>query len=203
MDDKLPFSEACERNKAPILHVLKGVLGDCRDVLEIGSGSGQHAVFFARHLPCLSWQATEIRENLDGLRRRLTREAPANVKAPLLLDVCQHPWPVAAADAIFTANTLHIMSWNHVRQMFLGIAPVLRPGGLLCVYGPFRYHGVYTSHSNEQFDQWLKRQDPRSGIRDFEAVNRLATEQGLSLFKDAPMPAHNQLLLWRRQAANS
>jgi len=199
----LPFSEACERNKVPILHVLRGVLSDCRYVLEIGSGSGQHAVFFTRHLPCLSWQASEIRENLEGLRQRLSQEAPANVKTPLFLDVCQRPWPVTAADAIFTANTLHIMSWDHVQQMFFGIGQVLCPGGLLCIYGPFRYHGAYTSPSNEQFDQWLKRQDPRSGIRDFEAVDRLAAEQGLSLFKDVPMPAHNQLLIWRRQVANS
>lgn len=198
----LPFSEACERNKAPILHVLRGVLSDCRHVLEIGSGSGQHAVFFARHLPHLSWQASEIQKNLEGLRRRLSQEAPANVKAPLFLDVCQRPWPATAADAIFTANTLHIMPWEHVQQMFLGIGPILCPGGLLCIYGPFRYHGTYTSPSNEQFDQWLKGQDPRSGIRDFEAVDRLAAEQGLLLFKDVPMPAHNQLLIWRRQAAN-
>lgn len=192
------FSEACERNKEPILRVLKEAFRNSSEVLEIGSGTGQHAVYFGRYLPHLIWQTTELEENLAGLRERLQREGPDNVKSPLPLDVSQQPWPVSVAGTIFTANTLHIMSWDHVKHMFRGVGSTLQTGGILCIYGPFRYYGAYTSESNALFDQSLKKRDPLSGIRDFEAVNQLAIEQGLSLIKDYPMPANNQALVWKR-----
>ena len=200
----LPFSEACERNKGPILEVLRRWLGDTAGlVVEIGSGTGQHAVHFARHLPQLTWQPTDQAENLTSLINRIGVDGPCNLLPPLELDVAQSQWPCDAdsADAVFTANTLHIVDWRHVQALFRGVGRILRPEGLLVVYGPFRYGGQYTSHSNHAFDDSLRRRDPASGIRDFEAVDALATAQGLLLQEDAAMPANNQTLVWRKGPA--
>jgi SAM-dependent methyltransferase len=200
----LPFSEACERNKGPILEVLRRWLSESSGlVVEIGSGTGQHAVHFARHLQQLSWQPTETPENLTGLNARVGVEGPCNLLSPLELDVMQHDWPCDAdgADAVFTANTLHIMSWPQVQALFRGVGRVLRDEGLLLVYGPFRYGGQYTSYSNASFDEALHSRDPASGIRDFEAVDALAVQQGLSLVADEAMPANNQTLVWRKTGA--
>ena len=200
----LPFSEACERNKGPILEVLRRWLGESPGlVVEIGSGTGQHAVHFARHLQQLSWQPTETPGNLAGLNARVGVEGPCNLLPPLELDVVQHDWPCDAdgADAVFTANTLHIMSWPEVQALFRGVGRVLRDEGLLIVYGPFRYGGQYTSYSNASFDEALRSRDPASGIRDFEALDALAVQQGLSLVADEAMPANNQTLVWRKTGA--
>ena len=194
----LSLSDACERNKDPILNILRDAFGSSRRVLEIGSGTGQHAVYFAKNLPHLVWQTSDLPEYLSGLNERLNQEGPNNVKPPLELNVCDHPWPVSSIDAVFSANSLHIMSWESVVHFFQGIGEVLMQDGILCVYGPFRYEGKYTSESNASFDQYLKQRDPLSGIRDFEAVNRLAEEQGLNLLKDYSMPANNQTLVWKR-----
>jgi SAM-dependent methyltransferase len=193
-----PFAEACERNKEPILHVLEEVLAGCASVLEIGSGTGQHAVYFGTALPHLVWQTSDLPEHHDGIRSWL-RGGPANVLAPVALDVNDDRWPVAAVDAVFSANTLHIMSWPAVERTFAGIGRVLRTGGVLCVYGPFNYGGRHTSPSNARFDAWLKARDPQSGIRDFEQVDALAGKQGLALWRDAGMPANNRMLVWRRE----
>jgi SAM-dependent methyltransferase len=200
----LPFSEACERNKGPILEVLRKWLGETTGlVLEIGSGTGQHAVHFARQLPQLIWQPTDQAEHLADLTTRVGVEGPCNLLAPLELDVTQHAWPcdTDSIDAVFSANTLHILSWPQVQALFRGVGRCLRPDGLLIVYGPFRYGGQYTSHSNHAFDDALRRRDPASGIRDFEAVDTLATAQGLSLCDDVGMPANNQTLVWRKAPA--
>jgi cyclopropane fatty-acyl-phospholipid synthase-like methyltransferase len=197
----LTLSEACERNKGPILAVLRNELAASRAVLEIGSGTGQHAVHFATHLPHLIWQPTELPENLPTLAERIALEGPANLRAPLALDVRAHPWGVASADAVFSANTLHIMSWSEVQHFFRGVGGVLPATGLLCVYGPFRYRGRHTSDSNAEFDAYLKRRDPLSGVRDFEALETLARAQALTLAADHPMPANNRTLVWRRLAA--
>ena len=200
----LPFSEACDRNKGPILEVLRRWLGESPGlVVEIGSGTGQHAVHFARHLQQLSWQPTETPGNLAGLNARVGVEGPCNLLPPLELDVVQHDWPCVAdgADAVFTANTLHIMSWPEVQALFRGVGRVLRDEGLLIVYGPFRYGGQYTSYSNASFDEALRSRDPASGIRDFEALDALAVQQGLSLVADEAMPANNQTLVWRKTGA--
>lgn len=196
----LVVSEACERNKGPILAVLAAELAARHAVLEIGSGTGQHAVHFATHLPYLTWQPSEMRSQLAPLIERLRREAPPNVRAAIALDVHDDPWPAADLDAVFSANTLHIMAWSAVREFFRGSAALLRPGGVLCVYGPMRYRGEYTSASNAQFDQWLKERDPRSGIRDFEALDALAGAHGLQLRADHTMPANNQTVVWHRPA---
>lgn len=195
----LPYSEACERNKQPILAVLARVLVDSRKLLEIGSGTGQHAVHFARHLPHLQWQPTDVAGQLKNLALRVAREGSANIATPRELDVTLE-WPAMTVDAVFTANTLHIMSWPAVVATFAGIGEVLATGGLLCVYGPFRYGGAFTTPSNAQFDAGLRARDPASGIRDFEAVDALARAQGLALVEDQAMPANNQLVCWRRGA---
>jgi len=197
-NNMLTASEACERNKDPILEILKDVFGNSRDVLEIGSGSGKHALYFGRNLPHLTWQPSDLEENLAAIKAQPVPGTLKNVFPPIVLDVCRHPWPVTSVSAIFSANTLHIMSWENVTHFFRGAGETLQAGGVLCVYGPFRYRKAFTSKSNERFDQHLRQQNPLSGIRDFEAVNQLANEHGLSFLSDYAMPANNQLLLWKR-----
>lgn len=199
----LPHSEACERNKGPILGVLRDVLRRTRSVLEIGSGTGQHAVHFARHLPQLTWWPSDRIDQLPGLAERVAREGSLNLKPPLELDVTWGVWPVEPCDAVYTANTLHIMSWPEVQASFTGIGRVLRAGGVLAIYGPFRYRGACTSESNERFDEALRRRDPASGIRDFEAVQVLAAEVQLTVLADHPLPANNRLILWQKNRLES
>ncbi len=194
----LPFSDACERNKGPLLAILADAFAEVTRVLEIGSGTGQHAVWFAQNLPHLTWQPSDVAANLADLRERLDLEGPDNLGSAIELDVAGLPWPVAAHDGVFSANTLHIMSWAHVAHFFRGVGAVLGGGGTLCVYGPFRYGGQFTTPSNAEFDLWLKRRDPASGVRDFEAVDALAGAQGLRLLADHAMPANNQALVWRK-----
>ena len=196
----LAHSDACERNKEPILAVLREALATASTVLEVGSGTGQHAVHFAAHLPQLVWQPSEVPELLAPLAERIRREGGANLRAPVALDVRSTPWAWAPVDAVFSANTLHIMSWDSVGSFFRGAGGVLAHAGVLCVYGPFNYGGRYSSDSNAQFDAWLQERDPVSGLRDFAAVDELARAQGLKLAADHAMPANNRTLLWRRAA---
>ena len=195
----LTYSDACERNKDPILQILKSQLYGCRTVLEIGSGSAQHAVHFAHRLPNLIWFTSDIADNLENINTRLEMEGSENAQRALELDVSQFPWPLQAVDAIFSANTLHIISWQHVECFFQGAGQILGAGGKLIVYGPFRYNEQYTSESNAQFDVWLKQRDPESAIRDFEAVDALARKQDLILVDDFAMPANNQIVVWHKQ----
>lgn len=195
----LAFSEACERNKGPILEVLQDVFRTTSRVLEIGCGTGQHAVHFARNLPHLTWLPSDRPGALRWIRERLEQERPNNVETPVEIDVLRLPWD-ACADGIFSANTLHIMSWREVEAFFQGVGAALRRPGALCVYGPFRYDGAHTSESNARFDESLKARDPVMGVRDFEAVNTLAEQQGLALVEDRPMPANNRALVWRTRA---
>lgn len=191
-------SQACERNKEPILAVLRGELAGCERLLEIGSGSGQHAVHCAAQLPRLSWQPSELPENLAPLAERIRAAQLPNLRAPLALDVRAHPWRMPAADAVFSANTLHIMAWEAVQQFFDGVGALLAAPGVLCVYGPFRFRGRHTSDSNAAFDAYLRERDPLSGLRDFEALDALAHAQGLKFSADHAMPANNRTLVWRR-----
>jgi cyclopropane fatty-acyl-phospholipid synthase-like methyltransferase len=167
-------------------------------VLEIGSGTGQHAVHFAAQLAHLIWHPTERLGFLPDLAARIHAEGGPNLRQPLVLDVRQPVWPLRSVDAIFTANTLHIMSWPNVIALFAGIDATLHADGAFAVYGPFRYDGVYTSESNQRFDQMLKSRDPHSGLRDIEALKVLAAEHGMQLVADHDLPAHNRLLLWER-----
>lgn len=193
-----PFAESCVQNREPIIAVLRDVFADCRRVLEIGSGTGQHAVYFAPELPHLVWQTADVTQHHAGIRAWLDEAALPNVLPPLALDVNQPDWPGERYDAVFSANTLHIMGWPEVERFFAGVGTVLEPGGVLAVYGPFNYNGTFTSDSNARFDAWLKSRDPASGVRDFEAVDALARAQGLVLQQDVAMPANNRTLVWRR-----
>ncbi len=193
-----PFAESCEENKQVILSVLKAIYLEPGTVVEIGSGTGQHAIFFANHLAHLHWQPTDREENLAGIRAWLADAVTDNIRAPLGLDVQQADWPLLRADYIFSANTVHIMSWVAVQAMFRGLANVLEKGGLFALYGPFNYDGAYTSDSNARFDQWLKQRDPLSGIRDFTHLNELAHEAGMRFMHDYEMPANNRILVWQK-----
>jgi SAM-dependent methyltransferase len=197
----LPFSAACERNQEPILQVLLVGFADRTQVLEVGSGTGQHAVYFAKHLAHLTWHPTEQLAYLPDLSARVKLEGTSNLRPPTLLDVRQSIWPVRAVDAIFTANTLHIMSWLEVQALYRGIGNVLSPGGVLYVYGAFRYGGRYTSDSNREFDLSLQARDHQSGLRDIEAVTALAAQYGLSLRADHDLPAFNRLLMFIKEPA--
>jgi len=195
----LPFSEASERNKEPILEVLRTCFAGCSQVLEIGSGTGQHAVYFAARLPHLVWHPTERLAYLPELAARVQAEGGGNLRPPAMLDVRQSIWPVRVVDAIFTANTLHIMSWPEVIAMFHGIGNTLAPSGSLCLYGPFLYDEHYTSPSNLEFDRMLRQRDPQSGVREIQAVVKLAAEAGLRLVADHDLPAFNRLLAFTRE----
>jgi cyclopropane fatty-acyl-phospholipid synthase-like methyltransferase len=198
-----PFSEACEQNKSPILAVLQQYFTSVSNVLEIGSGTGQHAVFFAAQLPHLQWLTSEVTELHAGIHAWLDEAHLPNVSPPLELDVNQPDWPVVRVDAIFSANTVHIMDWSSVEKMFAGIGRVLQTRGVFCLYGPFNYEGNYTSDSNARFDQWLKQRDPGSGIRDFEALNILAQQHGMAFLADHVMPVNNRILVWRKLHASN
>lgn len=183
-----PFSEPSERNREPILAVLKRVFSRAKKVLEIGSGTGQHAAYFAPELPHLAWQASDRAENLADIRQW--------VADPIELDV-DKPFPKVDADAVFTANTCHIMSWPQVERMFAGIGG-MASAKTFCLYGPFNYGGKHTSESNARFDAMLRGRDPASGIRDAEAICALAEKHGFRLAEDNAMPANNRLLVFRR-----
>lgn len=192
----LPHSEACERNKGPILAVLREAFAGCTHVLEIGSGTGQHAVHFATGMPWLVWQPSELAEATPDLKRRIQSEGPPNLRAPVVLDVTRPPWELSQADGVFTANTLHIMHWQDVESLFAALPGATTAGAVLAIYGPFRYGGEHTSASNESFDTLLRARDPGSGIRDFEDVDALAKAAGFTLAADHAMPANNRTLIW-------
>jgi cyclopropane fatty-acyl-phospholipid synthase-like methyltransferase len=196
MDDK-PHAPSCDRNRDPILAVLRHHFAEVASVLEVGSGTGQHAVYFALKMTWLDWQTSDREENLPGIGQWLEEAMLPNTPPPIILDV-DGPWPTQRYNAVFTANTLHIMGWDSVQAFFRGVGQVLGPRGSLVVYGPFNYEGRYTSESNREFDGWLKARDPQSAIRDFEAVDALAREQGLLLIDDVAMPANNRCLVWRK-----
>ena len=191
------FSTACERNREPILAILRDTFADRTRVLEIGSGTGQHAVFFGAALPHLIWQTSDVPQNHPSIIAWQQEAGLANVLPPLALDV-NEDWPQGPFDAVFSANTCHIMAWPEVETMFAGIGRILSTGGVVCLYGPFNDGGQFTSASNAQFDAGLKAQAPHMGIRDFEAIDALAAAQGLALQGDHAMPANNRLLVWRR-----
>ncbi len=197
----LPYSEACERNKDPILAILREAFADATHVLEIGSGTGQHAVHFALAMPQLVWQPSERPESMPALRKRIFNEGPKNLRAPVAIDVTVTPWDVRRVDGVYTANTLHIMHWPQVEAFFAGLPAVVEPGALLTVYGPFSYAGEHTSGSNASFNAMLRARDPGSGIRDFEVIDGLARAAGFRFVADHAMPANNRMLVWTHAAA--
>jgi SAM-dependent methyltransferase len=191
-----PHAPSCDRNRDPILSVLREHFADRRNVLEIGSGTGQHAVYFAAALTHLNWQTSDVEENLPGIRAWLGDAKLPNTSAPIALDVAGE-WPNSKFDAAFSANTLHIMSWPEVEAAFARMARVLADDAVVAIYGPFNYDGKFTSESNAAFNDWLQARGKHMAIRDFEAVNALAGGIGLRLIADIAMPANNRTLVWR------
>lgn len=191
-----PFAESSEQNKHAILTVLKQEFAQVQAVLEIGSGTGQHAVFFAQQFSHLIWHASDVGDNLPGITQWFNEYTGHNLFGPYQLDVTQSDWPTLQVDAVFSANTVHIMHWHAVEAMFAGIGRTLPVGGRFCLYGPFNYHGAYTSESNARFDEWLKARDPLSGVRDVDELNALASATGLQPRGDHAMPANNRTLVW-------
>ncbi len=194
----LPFSPACERNKRPIVEVLQQWLSNDARVLEIGAGTGQHAVYFSSLMPDVHWQSTDVAENVEQLRVRFEREAPGRLPEPLALDVRDQDWPGGPFDAVFSANTLHIMPFENAPRLFEGAARALTGNGLLLCYGPFMDDGVHTSESNRSFDASLRLRDPSMGIRDTTELRPLAEAVGLFLRDDIPMPANNRVLVFEK-----
>jgi len=194
------FSPSCERNKAVIYQYCFPYIKASKRLLEVGSWSGQHALHIAPLLPDLYWQTSDLVPNIEALKANLLDEAVSNVGLPFALDVAKAAdWPIEQYDVLYTANTLHIMSWSHVEALFQHLSKSLLKEGKVIVYGPFKYKGEYTSQSNAEFELWLKDRDSQSGIRDFEAVNELAMSAGLTLLEDIAMPANNQLLIWQKK----
>ena len=195
-----PFSQACQNNRDAILTGIRPFLEDKKTILEIGSGTGQHAVYFAEHMPQLIWQTSDLIDNHDGISEWIEDSGLANVLKPIHLDVNQTLSLTKRYDAIFTANTLHIMDMPTVENCLIKSATLLADQGLFIAYGPFKYNGEFTSESNARFEQWLKTSEPSQGIRDFEVIDGLLGKQGFTLLSDIKMPANNQLIIWAYNA---
>ena len=195
-----PYSESCDQNSDAILSVIQPLLSECENLLEIGSGTGQHAVFFARNMPSITWHTSDCAPYLSGIKMWLNDAGLDNTRHPVELDVSHSKWPKTNVDAIFTANSVHIMSWQNVEALFKGVGDLLETGGLFIVYGPFNYDNAYTSESNQRFDGWLKSRDPQSGIRNYEDICELAVNADLSFVEDNAMPANNRILVWEKVA---
>ncbi len=194
-----PYSQSCENNKEYILNVLRRVFSRSQRVLEIGSGTGQHSVYFAPNLPHLEWFTSDLPENLAGIRLWIEEQPSENLFPPTVLDVNNSEWPIEDFDAVFSANTAHIMYWPDVEAMFRGVGRYLPFRGRFALYGPFSYHGVHTSESNVRFDLSLRARDPGMGVRDLEALEELADSVNLVLLEDNEMPANNRTLVWEKR----
>jgi len=191
------FSQACEKNRQPILDLLSSIFANTKHVLEVGSGTGQHAVFFASNLPHLIWQTSDLECNHDTIKAWINDYPSSNLRYPLFFDVRSIAWPYNLVDGLFSANICHIMAWSSVVNFFERLPIILAPSGILVVYGPFKYDGGFTSVTNAEFDRHLKKNLSYQGIRNFESINELAKNAELKLIADHSMPANNRLLVWR------
>jgi SAM-dependent methyltransferase len=194
-----PYSESCDQNREPILDIIAPIFSTSSSVLEIGSGTGQHAIYFAEKMPHLKWYTSDCLPYLNGIDMWLQDAGLLNVVAPIELDVTNSSWPKLEVDAVFTANSIHIMCWLDVVNFMSGVGQLLDNHGNLVIYGPFNYDGRYTSESNERFDHWLKSRDPNSGIKQFEDMVSLAAENMMRLVSDYEMPANNRILHFRKK----
>lgn len=195
---KKPFSESCEKNKEVILGVLKEVFSRPGLVFEVGSGTGQHAVYFTEKLKHLTWQPSDLKDQVVGMKLWFDEANNERICDPKIWDIRMCPQFSAQVEYVFSANTAHFVSWPEVQSMFKGIEVLLKKGGFFAQYGPFNYEGNFTSESNEKFDQWLKDRNSQSGIRNFEDIALLAKQHGMVLSADYAMPANNRILVWRK-----
>ena len=203
MDEK-PFSPACERNQKVILeNEQKWLRPTDKHILEIGSGTGQHAVYFGQNLPHITWQTSDVMDNHAGIDMWLAESAAENVKSPLTYEIGRHKFPTVNADVVFSANTLHIISEDLVKQLIVDLGESLKPACRVMFYGPFKYRGEFTSQSNAEFDLWLQDVDPLRGVRDFESIHDLMRQQNFVMITDVTMPANNQLLLFEKQPSST
>jgi cyclopropane fatty-acyl-phospholipid synthase-like methyltransferase len=201
MADK-PFAAAAARNAAPILDILRRELRDCREVLEIGSGTGQHAATFAAELSHLQWQTSDLDENHPGIQAWVDEAQLNNLHAPLSLDVRTARLEAASVDAVYSANTAHIMGIDAVEAMFTLVGAVLRPAGVFCLYGPFRLQGTLNTASNEQFDAGLRSRGQGMGIRDLETLDAFGARSGLVRRRLYAVPSNNYVAIWERRATD-
>jgi len=198
MNPHKPYSESCDQNRDPILEVIQPLLKTSKKVLEVGSGTGQHAVYFAKKMPHLIWQTSDQQSYHEGIKLWLADAQLDNTPTPIALNVSSDTWPDEQFDVVFSANAVHIMGWDNVVDFFANAPKLLNPGGLFILYGPFNYNQQYTSESNARFDIWLKQRDPQSGIRDFEALDKLANNAGMKIKEDYALPANNRILVWEK-----
>lgn len=192
-----PFAAAAEQNREDILPIIKKTFKHANCVLEIGSGTGQHAAYFAKHLPHLTWQASDVSSMLDGIQLWIDEANLPNLPKPISLDVNKE-WPKKKYDAAYAANIAHIMHWQDLETLFKGLSDTLSRGGIFCLYGPFNIDSDYTSESNQRFDHWLKQKDPESGLRDRGELNNIALKNGLHPDSCWDMPANNKILSWKK-----
>jgi len=195
-----PFSPSCEENKDVILQVIKPLLKNSKSVLEIASGTGQHAVYFAKNMPHLVWHTSDLLKSHDGINHWIFEAQLPNIVCPIPLHISEDPLPDSCFDAIYSANSFHIMNKQNVSDFFTKVPTALHSEGLVIVYGPFNYQNTFTSESNARFNDWLESNNPQSGIKDFEWCNALANEAGLTLVDDIQMPQNNRILVWQKQS---
>lgn len=198
MADLKQYAPACDRNRDPIGQVLNRILPQRGSLLEIGSGTGQHAAWFAPLFPDLSWQPSDLLPNLAGIDAWAAESGASNLRPAVEIDLSRSEWGVGAVDALLSINTIHIVAWTQVETLFRVGASILNPGGSLIVYGPYRYSDRPLEASNEAFDVWLKQRNSERGIRDFDKINQLAMDGALTLGEDIPMPANNRMIWWQK-----
>ncbi|MBO1925961.1 DUF938 domain-containing protein [Thiomicrorhabdus sp. 6S2-11] len=198
-----PFSQSCEENKHVILESITPYLRDKKSVLEIASGTGQHAIHFTEQLNHLSWQTSDLIESHSGICQWLEEAQIDNIISPIELNVSEpEQWPKTQFDAVFSANSFHIMAKQNIVDLFEHLPQVLARKATLMIYGPFNYNGRFTSDSNARFNDWLKQRNPNSGIKDFEWCDQLAEQAGLTLINDIEMPQNNRILVWQNTLGN-
>ena len=194
---KLPISVSCQNNRDPIVQQLARIFKETSQVLEIGSGTGQHAVWFAPRLPWLDWQPSDLENRQSDINSWLNVYPAPNLRKPIVLDV-SNVWPKTCYDAIFSANTSHILSWENVQYMITGAASILPKDGIFCLYGPFKFHGIDLAQSNATFDMELKATSPKRGLRHVELIDEIAQRLGLKITENLSMPRNNRILLWEK-----
>ncbi len=193
-----PYAPAYDRNRDPILSVLHRVLPEQGQVLEIGSGTGQHAAFFSAALPHLQWLPSDLPPRLSGITQWCDQSGNDKCLAPVAIDLLRASLSLPRSDAIVCINIVHIVAWAGVQNLFKAARDCLSPGQVLYLYGPYRYADRPFEPSNEEFDRWLKVRDPLSGVRDFDAVRDLAASCAFDLSLDLPMPSNNRSLCFTR-----